>query len=361
MSTTSERAPVLSVKNLKKYFPIKSGVFSRTTGHVKAVDDVTFDIYAGETFALVGESGCGKSTTGRTILRLQSATAGSVFFNGEDVYGATGERMRALRKQMQIVFQDPYSALNPRMTIGAAIREIMKVHGFGKGQELHERSERMLEVCGLQRHHAARYPHEFSGGQRQRVVIARALALDPSLIVADEPISALDVSIQSQIINLLEDLQYQFDLTYLFISHDLSVVKHMADRVGVMYLGKLVEVAPKSELYREPLHPYSEALLSAIPVSDPRKAKQKKRIILSGDVPSPANPPSGCPFHTRCPYAMEVCKSVVPQLRSTESGRYVACHLVHPPEDVPAGGRQRLSGSEGPGESGSRNDSRPGV
>ncbi len=340
-SEQNERYPVLRVEGLKKYFPIRTGVFSRTTGYVKAVDDVSFDIYPGETFALVGESGCGKSTTGRTILRLQSATSGNVLFNGEDVFGASPERMRQLRKKMQIVFQDPYSALNPRMTIGAAIREIMKVHNVAQGHELDERVERTLEICGLQRYHSRRYPHEFSGGQRQRVVIARALALDPSLIVADEPISALDVSIQSQIINLLEDLQDQFELTYLFISHDLSVVKHVADRIGVMYLGKLVEVASKHELYRDPLHPYSQALMSAIPVSDPALAKDKKRIILKGDVPSPANPPSGCPFHTRCPHAMEVCKSVVPPLKATESGRHVACHLVHPPEDVPAAGTTR--------------------
>ncbi|MFP4643315.1 MAG: ABC transporter ATP-binding protein [Spirochaetales bacterium] len=333
-----ERDPVLRVEGLKKYFPIRSGVFSRTTGYVKAVDDVSFDIYPGETFALVGESGCGKSTTGRTILRLQSATAGNVLFNGENVYGASSLRMRQLRKEMQIVFQDPYSALNPRMTIGAAIREIMKAHNMGEGRELEARVERTLEICGLQRHHSGRYPHEFSGGQRQRVVIARALALNPSLVVADEPISALDVSIQSQIINLLEDLQDQFQLTYLFISHDLGVVKHVADRIGVMYLGKLVEVASKHELYRDPLHPYSQALMSAIPVSDPDQAKHKKRIILKGDVPSPANPPSGCPFHTRCPYAMDVCKSVVPPLKPTESGREVACHLVHPPDDVAAAG-----------------------
>ncbi len=330
MSSTAERQPMLQVTNLKKYFPITTGVFSRTTGYVKAVDDVSFEIYPGETFALVGESGCGKSTTGRTILRLQHATGGQVIFRGEDVYAATGDRMRALRKDMQIVFQDPYSALNPRMTVGAAIREIMRVHGIATGHELHEKAEEVLDTCGLQRHHASRYPHEFSGGQRQRVVIARALALNPSLIVADEPISALDVSIQSQIINLLEDLQDEFDLTFLFISHDLSVVKHMADRVGVMYLGKLVEVAEKRELYDEPLHPYSQALLSAIPVSDP--TRRRERIILKGDVPSPATPPPGCPFHTRCPYAMDVCRSVVPQLRRTDSGRDVACHLIHPPE-----------------------------
>ncbi len=329
-NATNGKKPVVSLQNLRKYFPIKSGVFSRVTGHVKAVDGVTFDIYPGETFGLVGESGCGKSTTGQVILRLLSATSGSVLYRGEDVFSASGERMRELRKEMQIVFQDPYSALNPRMTVGAAIREILGVHDMAHGQEAQHRVEEVLTRCGLQPYHSDRYPHEFSGGQRQRVVIARALALEPNFIVADEPISALDVSIQSQIINLLEDLQEEFDLTYLFVSHDLSVVKHIADRVGVMYLGKLVEVAGKREFYRKPLHPYSEALLSAVPVSDP--SHRKKRIILKGDVPSPSNPPSGCPFHTRCPYAMEVCKQVTPQLMPTESGHYVACHLIHPPE-----------------------------
>ncbi len=327
-NSTRTDAPVLEVSDLQKHFPIRTGVLSRTTGHVKAVDGVSFEIRSGETFALVGESGCGKSTTGRTILRLTGATAGTVRYNGEDVLGATGERMRHLRKAMQIVFQDPYSALNPRMTVGAAITEILKVHGIATGAEARERVEEVLVRCGLEAYHSWRYPHEFSGGQRQRVVIARALALDPQFIVADEPISALDVSIQSQIINLLEDLQDSLQLTYLFISHDLSVVRHMADRVGVMYLGKLVEVADKAEFYREPLHPYSQALLSAIPVSDP--TIRKKRIILTGDVPSPANPPSGCPFHTRCPVAMDVCRTVVPQLKPTASGRQVACHKVHP-------------------------------
>jgi oligopeptide/dipeptide ABC transporter ATP-binding protein len=325
-----DRTPVVSLRNLKKYFPIRSGVFSRVSGHVKAVDGVSFDIYSGETFGLVGESGCGKSTTGQVILRLLAATGGSVHYRGEDVYAASDERMRALRKDMQIVFQDPYSALNPRMTVGAAIREILGVHGIATGAEAQRRAEGVLSRCGLQPYHSDRYPHEFSGGQRQRVVIARALALDPKFIVADEPISALDVSIQSQIINLLEDLQKEFDLTYLFISHDLSVVKHIADRVGVMYLGKLVEVADKKAFYENPLHPYSKALLSAVPVSDPRH--KKKRIILKGDVPSPANPPPGCPFHTRCPYAMDVCTRVVPKLLPTETGHYAACHLVHPPE-----------------------------
>ncbi len=331
--------PVVSIRNLKKYFPIKTGVFSRTVGHVKAVDGVSFDIYPGETFALVGESGCGKSTTGQVVLRLQNATDGEVLYRGENVYTATDERLRLMRKEMQIVFQDPYSALNPRMTVGAAIKEILQVHHIATGSEAMDRAEEVLVRCGLQSHHVHRYPHEFSGGQRQRVVIARALALDPQFIVADEPISALDVSIQSQIINLLEDLQDERDLTYLFISHDLSVVKHIADRVGVMYLGRLVEVADKKEFYRNPLHPYSQALLSAIPKSDP--STKKDRIILKGDVPSPANPPAGCPFHTRCPYVMDVCRTVIPPLRATESGHFAACHLVHPPEELTTAGAPR--------------------
>ena len=327
-TTASQVKPILQVHELKKHFPIRTGVLSRVSGHVKAVDGVSFDIRPAETFALVGESGCGKSTTGRTILRLTGATGGTVYYNGEDVLAATGDRMRHLRKAMQIVFQDPYSALNPRMTVGTAISEILHVHGIASGNQARDRVEELLVRCGLEAYHSWRYPHEFSGGQRQRVVIARALALDPQFIVADEPISALDVSIQSQIINLLEELQDTYQLTYLFISHDLSVVRHMADRVGVMYLGKLVEVAEKKEFYREPLHPYSQALLSAIPVSDP--SIKKKRIILEGDVPSPANPPPGCPFHTRCPYVMDVCRSVVPKLKADAAGHQVACHLVNP-------------------------------
>jgi oligopeptide/dipeptide ABC transporter ATP-binding protein len=335
--------PVLSVQNLKKHFPIKSGVFGRVLGHVKAVNGVTFDIAPGETFGLVGESGCGKSTTGQVILRLIAPTSGSVHYRGENVFEADAERLRALRKEMQIVFQDPYSALNPRMTVGAAIREILQTHGMAYGSAARQKVGEVLSRCGLQPYHADRYPHEFSGGQRQRVVIARALALDPTFIVADEPISALDVSIQSQIINLLEDLQDEFDLTYLFVSHDLSVVKHIADRVGVMYLGKLGEVADKRQFYANPLHPYSQSLLSAVPVSDP--THKKNRIILKGDVPSPANPPSGCPFHTRCPYAMEVCKRIEPKLLPTESAQYVACHLVHPPEKSMEGDETEADGA----------------
>jgi len=353
--TGSQQEPVLSIRDLKKHFPIKTGFLGRVTGHVKAVDGVTFDIFSGETFGLVGESGCGKSTTGQVILRLLRPTAGSIRYNGEDVLSADADRMRVLRKEMQIVFQDPYSALNPRMTVGSAIREILKVHGIAIGAQAQQRVGEVLSLCGLQPYHADRYPHEFSGGQRQRVVIARALALDPRFIVADEPISALDVSIQSQIINLLEDLQQELKLTYLFVSHDLSVVKHIADRVGVMYLGRLVEVADKREFYRSPLHPYSQSLLAAVPVSDP--SQRRERMILSGDVPSPANPPSGCPFHPRCPVAMDVCKEVVPRLLPTETGHQVACHRVHDPaksESAAAlagtqavGGTQAVDGRQG--------------
>ncbi len=319
--------PMVVVRNLVKHFPIRGGVFSRVTGHVKAVDGVSFDIHAGETYALVGESGCGKSTTGQTVLKLLNPSSGSVHFDGKDVFSLSPGALRSIRKQMQIVFQDPYSALNPRMSIGKAIGETIRVHGLAQGTEVRDRVEYYLKTCGLAEYHYKRYTHEFSGGQRPRIVIARALALDPKFIVADEPVSALDVSIQSQIINLLERLQGEFNLTYLFISHDLGVVKHMADRIGVMYLGKLVEEAPKREFYARPLHPYSQALLSAIPVADPTRKRQ--RIVLEGDVPSPADPPPGCPFHTRCPLAVDICRSVVPELKAAAAGHKAACHVVH--------------------------------
>lgn len=322
--------PLLSVRGLKKHFPIRTGVFSRVKGNVRAVDGLDFDIKAGESYALVGESGCGKSTTGQVILRLLEPTAGTATFDGTDLFSLPAPQMRALRPRMQIVFQDPYSALNPRKTVENAIAEMLSIHRIARGAEARERARDVLERCGLSRQHGQRYPHEFSGGQRQRVVIARALALDPRFIVADEPVSALDVSIQSQIINLMKDLQRDFSLTYLFISHDLAVVKHMADRVGVMYLGNLVEEAPRADLYREPLHPYTQALISAIPKSYPWS--ERKRIILTGDVPSPADPPSGCPFHTRCPHVMPVCKQIKPQLVTQADGRRVACHLVNKPE-----------------------------
>jgi oligopeptide transport system ATP-binding protein len=320
---------LLEVRNLKKHFPVAGGgLFSKTVGHVRAVDGVSFGVRRGETLGLVGESGCGKSTIGKVLLRLQEATAGQVFFEGRDIMGLGREEMRMLRREMQIIFQDPYACLNPRMTVADIVGEPLAIHGVARGADRSNRVNKLLKVVGLAPYHARRHPHEFSGGQRQRIGIARALALNPKLIVCDEPVSALDVSIQSQVINLLRDLQKEFDLTYLFIAHDLSVVKHISNRVGVMYLGKMMEISPSDELYANPLHPYTEALMSAIPIPDP--TIRRDRIVLEGDVPSPVNPPSGCRFHSRCRYAAQVgekCINVEPPMTEVATDHWVACHL----------------------------------
>jgi oligopeptide transport system ATP-binding protein len=325
------REVLLRVRGLKKYFPITAGfILQREVGAIKAVDGLDFDVYKGETLGLVGESGCGKSTTGRTLLQLYKPTAGSVQFEGVELTKMKGEALRKMRRRMQMIFQDPYASLNPRMSVGRIISEPLFVHGVGTPQERAERVQYLMEKVGLNPYFVNRYPHEFSGGQRQRIGIARALALNPSLIVADEPISALDVSIQAQVVNLLQDLQRELGLTYVFIAHDLSMVRHICDRVAVMYLGKIVELADSNELYNNPLHPYTQALLSAVPVPDPLAEKNRQRIILKGDVPSPARPPDGCNFNTRCPVATEICfrADSEPELREVTPGHWVACHLV---------------------------------
>ncbi len=320
---------LLRVENLVKHFPIKKGVLiQKQVGAVRAVDGVSFNIFEGETLGLVGESGCGKSTTGRAILQLHRPTSGSVFYGDKDLVALKGEELRHMRRKMQMIFQDPYASLNPRMTVGEIVGEPMVIHETHKGKEVQDRVEHLLKLVGLNAAFANRYPHEFSGGQRQRIGVARALALEPSLIVCDEPISALDVSVQAQVVNLLEDLQEQLGLTYLFIAHDLSMVRHISDRVAVMYLGVIAELTTRDELYNNPLHPYTQALLSAVPIPDPLAEEKRQRIILQGDVPSPINPPSGCHFRTRCPLATTICAEAKPEFREVSPGHFVACHLV---------------------------------
>jgi len=335
---------LLSVKNLKMYFPITQGIIlQKQVGSVKAVDDVSFDIQEGETLGLVGESGCGKPPPGRAILQLYKPTAGAVEFRGRDLVKLKGGEMRRMRRELQMIFQDPYASLNPRMTVGSIIGEPLEIHSLAKGREKTERVQELLRTVGLNPYFANRYPHEFSGGQRQRIGIARALAVDPKFIVCDEPISALDVSIQAQIINLLEELQERLGLTYLFIAHDLAVVRHISDRVAVMYVGKIVEVTDRNTIFEDPLHPYTRALLSAIPIPDPVLEKRRTRMILIGDVPSPVNPPTGCRFNPRCPYAEDNCRTDEPPLAEVRPGQFVACHYW---DEVEAGSKRITNNTE---------------
>lgn len=325
----TEKETLVRIENLTKHFPITRGIIvQREVGAVQAVDNVSFEIRKGETLGLVGESGCGKSTTGRTILQLYRPTSGRVFYGDSELTSLKGESLRQMRRNMQMIFQDPYASLNPRLTIGNIIAEPLEVHKIGSKTEQRERVQELLRLVGLSPYFINRYPHEFSGGQRQRIGVARALALQPDFIVCDEPISALDVSIQAQVVNLLEELQEEFGLTYLFIAHDLSMVRHISDRTAVMYLGKIVELSTRDELYSNPLHPYTQALLSAVPVPDPIKEGKRQRIILEGDVPSPVNPPKGCRFHPRCPLAIDVCKEAQPEWREVSPDHWVACHIV---------------------------------
>lgn len=324
---TTNKEPLVNIENLKMWFPITRGIlFQRHVGDIRAVDGLTFDIHGGETLGLVGESGCGKSTTGRAILQLYRPTEGRVQFDGQELTAMRGERLRLMRRRMQMIFQDPYASLNPRMTVGNIVEEPLQVHNILRPKERRERVRELLETVGLNPYFINRYPHEFSGGQRQRIGVARALAVQPDFIVCDEPVSALDVSIQAQIINLLQDLQNELGLTYLFIAHDLSIVRHISDRIAVMYLGKLAELTTRDKLYENPLHPYTRALLSAVPIPDPEVEDKRERIILQGDVPSPANPPHGCNFCSRCPYSTQKCETVDPEWREVEDKHWVACH-----------------------------------
>jgi len=324
--------PLLKVERLEKHFPVKKGVFGRTLNHVRAVNDISFEVYEGETLGIVGESGCGKSTTGRLIMRLIEPTNGSIQFKGQELTTLQNNEMRNLRKDIQMVFQDPYASLNPRHTIEKILGEPLLLQGIKSRKERRKKIYEFLEIVGLSSFHASRYPHQFSGGQRQRIGIARALMTNPQLIIADEPVSALDVSIQAQVLNLMKDLQEKFKLTYIFIAHDLGVVRHISDRIAVMYLGKIVELTDSEKLYKNPLHPYTKALLSAVPVPDPDY--EKEEVPLQGDMPNPANPPSGCIFHTRCPFKMDVCETTVPPLMALEDGHTVACHLYTKEGDI---------------------------
>jgi len=326
---TAVKKPLVQVKKLKKYFPINRGlIIQRQVGAIKAVDDVSFDIYHGETLGLVGETGSGKTTIGRTVLRIYEPTGGQVIFDGVNVFDLNEKEMRKIRARMQMIFQDPYASLNPRMTVGSIISAPLDVHGFGSRKQKNERIDNLLDLVGLNPEFVNRYPHEFSGGQRQRIGIARALAVNPDLVVCDEPISSLDVSIQAQVVNLLEELQERLGLTYLFIAHDLSMVRHISDRIAVMYLGKIVELADRDEIYLRPLHPYTQALMSAVPVPDPDIAQDRRRVILEGDLPSPAHPPVGCNFNTRCPFVKEICYQVDPEFVEVKPEHWAACHLV---------------------------------
>ncbi len=339
---------LLKIRNLKMHFPMYEGVFfRREVNRVRAVDGLDFDILQGETLGLVGESGCGKSTTGRSIIQLHRPTQGEVYFDGQDLCQLPDRKLHPLRRDLQMIFQDPFASLNPRMTVGSIIGEPLKVHNLASGNELRQRVQDLMDTVGLDPRFIRRYPHEFSGGQRQRIGIARALACEPRFIVCDEPVSALDVSIQAQILNLMDDLQDEFDLTYLFIAHDLAAVRHISDRIAVMYLGNLAELADADEIYENPLHPYTEALMSAVPIPDPEIEKQRTQIVLEGDVPNPLHPPSGCVFHTRCPYAWERCEKETPQFQEAEAGHHVACHLLDEPERRQEGDVQTKAATSG--------------